>query len=83
MSNSTYNEIEDNIPRKSFAQEREERMQAELDKAYNFILELVEDDPSTLCEVVMDNYEDWCEKHCENFNHDCLKKFLTHYKKEE
>lgn len=83
MSNSTYIEGGGRSHGKSFAQEREERLTKERDQAYDFIIELVEDDPSTLCEVVDKNYPDWCSNNCENFNCDCLKKFFAHYKKED
>ena len=83
MSNSTYIEEKEREPQKTFAQQREERLLKERDQAYDFISELVEDDPSTLCEVVDKNYPDWCSNNCENFNRDCLKKFFAHYKKED
>ena len=83
MSNSTYIEGGGRSHGKSFAQEREERLTKERDQAYDFIIELVEDDPSTLCDVVDKNYPDWCSNNCKNFNRDCLKKFFAHYKKED
>lgn len=83
MSNSTYIEEEERPYRKTFAQEREERLIKERDQAYDFIIELVEDDPERLCEVVQENNYKWCANNCENFNRDCLKKFFAHYKKED
>ncbi len=54
-----------------------------LQNALDLIIELVKDDPSTLCEVVDEHYPNWCENNCENFNRDCLIKYLKHYKKGE
>ena len=54
-----------------------------LDKALDLIIKLVEGDPSTLCEVVGEHYDGWCENNCNNFNRDCLIKYLKHYKKEK
>lgn len=53
------------------------------ENALDLIIELVEDDPSTLCEVIDAHYPNWCENNCENFNRDCLMKYLKHYKKGE
>ena len=51
-----------------------------LEKALDLIIELVEDDPSDICEVVGANNEGYCENNCENFNRTCLLKYLEQYK---
>jgi len=55
----------------------------EHNKALDLIIELVKEDSSNLCEVVMEHHNRWCANNCENFNRACLKKFLAHYKKED
>ena len=48
MSNSTFNEEEDYVPRKTFTQQREERLEKKLDDAYDLIVNLVKDDPEEM-----------------------------------
>ena len=51
--------------------------------ALDLILELVEDDPSELCELVDTNEPGWCGENCQNFNKTCLCKALKYYNKED
>ena len=55
----------------------------ERDQAYDYIVDMMRNDPSDLCDVVDEHNPGWCENNCENFNRVCLKKFFEHYKKEE
>lgn len=87
MSNSTY--CDDHYEQPWWRKEIEDlekkikQLTKERDQAYDFIVDLVKDDPSTLCEDVEMNCDDWCANNCENFNRDCLKKFFANYKKED
>ena len=54
-----------------------------LNKALNLILEITEGDPTFMCEEVNLNYPDYCAINCNNFNKDCLLKYLKYYKKEK
>jgi len=83
MSNSTFIEEEDYVPRKTFAQQREERLEKKLDDAYDLIVNLVKDDPEEMCETVREHYPMWCKNNCDNFNKDCLSKFMEHYDDEK
>lgn len=87
MSNSTYcdDHYEQPLEMKEIGklEKQVKQLTKDCDQAYDFILELVHDDPSTLCEVVDENYPEWCNNNCGNFNRDCLQKFFAHYKKED
>lgn len=59
------------------------QIEHQLDQALDLILELTYDDPSFMCETIMEN-EDFCDAGtCENFNKTCLLRYLKYYKKEE
>lgn len=86
MSNSTY--CDDHYEQPWWSKEMENQrkqineLTEKLDQSYNFIIDMVKDDPDKLCDVVMSNCKEWCTNNCEGFNKDCLKKFFAHYKKE-
>ena len=87
MSNSTY--CDDHYEQPDWVKHQEKlekqikRLKNKLNQAYDYIVDMVKNDPSDLCDVVEENYDGWCANNCENFNRDCLKKFFAHYKKEK
>jgi len=56
-----------------------------LDKALDIIVELHEDDPEWFCEELHSHSkeEKYCSENCNNFNKECVKRYLKYYKKEE
>lgn len=48
--------------------------------ALDLIMDLVEGDPSMLCELIGKNELGWCEKNCTDFTKTCLVKALKYYK---
>ena len=87
MSNSTY--CDDHYEQPGWSkeikklEEQIEQLTKERDQAYDYIVDMMRNDPSDLCDVVDEHNPGWCENNCENFNRVCLKKFFEHYKKEE
>lgn len=80
------NTIFGNLSEEELAKVPEEKRPTETDILFNnaldLIIDLVEDAPENLCEIVEDNYPGWCSENCDNFNKTCLCKALRHYKKE-
>lgn len=60
-----------------------EMLVSQRDAALDFILRLIEDDPTFICDELhqIDGEPEVCEKNCTEFGRGCLLRFLKYYKK--
>ena len=60
-----------------------EMLTAQRDKACDLTLEIIEDDPSFICDALhqIEGEMEICEKNCTEFSRGCLLRFLKYYKK--
>ena len=53
-----------------------------LEKTISLILDLTEDDPEAMCDVIQNNEgPDYCANNCHNFGRECLLRYLKYYEK--
>ena len=66
------------LPKAHFALLKNQR-----DKALDLICELIEDDPSFVCEELHEIEEEYriCEHNCKEFGHKCILRYLKYYEK--
>lgn len=56
-----------------------------LDRAIDFIVELLEDDPTTICDKLHEYPEEdsICAADCQDLDHFCIMRYLEHYGKKK